>query len=78
MIAAYYDGDVARDHAAWSEAAKGVPNVIGVMYTTWRNDYSNLEEFAKAWWGEQGPFPIPAPPTPLLQPRKLDSAMRLR
>ena len=51
MIAAYYDGDVAKDLAAWTKAAEGVPNVIGVMYTTWRNDYRHLEEFAKAWWG---------------------------
>ncbi len=51
MIAAYYDGDVAKDHAAWTKAADGIPNVIGVMYTTWRNDYRRLEEFAKAWWG---------------------------
>jgi hypothetical protein len=21
------------------------------MYTTWRGDYSKLEEFARVWWG---------------------------
>jgi hypothetical protein len=28
------------------EAARGVPRVIGVMDTTWRNNYSDLEAFA--------------------------------
>ncbi|MCK6474472.1 MAG: hypothetical protein L6R28_22365 [Planctomycetes bacterium] len=51
MIAAFYDGDPKKDRAAWAEAAKGVANVEGVMYTTWRNDYSKLEEFAELWWG---------------------------
>ena len=51
MIAAYYDGDVAADHAMWMEAARDVPGLIGVMYTTWRNDYAKLEAFAHAWWG---------------------------
>lgn len=34
MIAGYYDGDVAADHRMWMEAAEGLPNIIGVMYTT--------------------------------------------
>lgn len=51
MIAAFYDGEVAADHAMWQEAAHGVPNVMGVMYTTWRHDYTKLESFAQAWWG---------------------------
>lgn len=50
MIAGYYDSPVATDHAMWSTAMKGVPNVTGVMYTTWENDYSDLEAFASAWW----------------------------
>ncbi|MGD1047439.1 MAG: hypothetical protein ABR899_01650 [Candidatus Krumholzibacteriaceae bacterium] len=51
MIAAFYDGDVDKDHALWMNAASGTPGIDGVMYTTWSNDYSKLEEFARAWWG---------------------------
>jgi hypothetical protein len=50
MIAAYYDEDVEKDYHAWEGAARA-PDVIGVMYTTWQNDYSDLEKFARAWWG---------------------------
>jgi hypothetical protein len=35
----------------WLEAAKDVPGIIGTMYTTWRNNYDDLEKFAKVWWG---------------------------
>jgi hypothetical protein len=51
MIAAFYDSDVTEDHKMWSEAMKGIPGIQGIMYTTWQNDYSKLEEFAHAWWG---------------------------
>jgi hypothetical protein len=51
MIAGYYDEDVEANHTVWMNAAEGVPGIVGVMYTTWRNDYSKLEEFARVWWG---------------------------
>jgi hypothetical protein len=51
VIAAFYDGDPARDRAMWSEASAGVPDVLGAIYTTWRNDYASLESFARLWWG---------------------------
>ena len=51
MIAAYYDSDVATNHKMWTDAMEGIPNIVGVMYTTWRSDYSNLEAFAETWWG---------------------------
>ncbi len=50
MIAAFYDSNVARNHAMWTAAAEGVPGIEGVMYTTWRGDYSKLEDFARVWW----------------------------
>ena len=50
LIAAYYDGDVGDDHRAWNAARDAVDNIDGVMYTTWRNDYSALEAFASRWW----------------------------
>jgi hypothetical protein len=46
IIAGYYDAPVGRlkDHLA---AAKDVPGVIGVMYTTWKKKYEDLEAFAR-------------------------------
>lgn len=47
VIAAYYDRgtnwkSVVND---WLDAGEGVPNVDGIMYTTWSNNYEHLEEF---------------------------------
>jgi len=52
MIAAYYDGHVKNDHNMWLKASDGIPGIVGVMYTTWRRDYRNLENFASEWWGK--------------------------
>ena len=46
LIAGYYDGPPGQIRE-WLDAARGVPGVIGVIYTTWRQDYSQLEAFAK-------------------------------
>jgi hypothetical protein len=45
LIAGYYDGG--QDTRKWLESAAKVKGVIGIMYTTWRNDYSKMEAFAK-------------------------------
>ena len=45
ILAGYYDADVARIDDWLADAAK-VQGVVGVMYTTWRNDYDDLEKFA--------------------------------
>ena len=45
VLAGYYDGPVERIKDWLADAAK-VKGVIGVMYTTWKNDYANLEKFA--------------------------------
>jgi hypothetical protein len=47
VIAGYYDSDP-QNIQKWLAAAKGVPGVLGVMYTTWQNKYSDLEAFSKA------------------------------
>ena len=47
VIAGYYDGRV-EDVRGWLAAARGVPGVRGIMYTTWRSDSSDLEAFARA------------------------------
>ena len=46
VIAGYYDAKP-EQVKQWLAAAKG-RNVIGVMYTTWQNNYADLEAFAKA------------------------------
>ena len=46
VIAGYYDHkpEQVKD---WLTSAAKVGGVPGVMYTTWKNDYSNIEAFAK-------------------------------
>ncbi len=46
IIAGYYDDDPAQ-LAQWLSATEGVSGVIGVMYTTWRQNYADLAAFAK-------------------------------
>jgi hypothetical protein len=46
VIAGYYDADLGQIKS-WLESANRVNGAIGVMYTTWRGDYSNLEKFAR-------------------------------
>lgn len=47
ILAGYYDAD-AEQIGQWLETVKrnGIPRIIGVMYTTWKQDYSHLREFA--------------------------------
>ncbi len=45
ILAGYYDGRP-EEMRGWLTAARGVPGVIGVMYTTWRERYDDLEAFA--------------------------------
>lgn len=48
VIAGYYDGDDMTGFTNWDAQAKGVPNVIGFMYTTWQNKYGLLDAYGKA------------------------------
>jgi hypothetical protein len=50
ILAGYYDSD--DNLATWNAAAKGVPGVIGFMYTTWQNKYDDLERYGKALAGK--------------------------
>jgi hypothetical protein len=46
IIAGYYD-DKPERVKDWLDATRQVPDsVLGVMYTTWRNKYDDLEKFA--------------------------------
>ncbi len=44
ILAGYYDAPVGNV-TPWLKEASEVDGVIGVMYTTWSNDYSKLEAF---------------------------------
>ncbi|MBV8829847.1 MAG: hypothetical protein JO108_11540 [Acidobacteriaceae bacterium] len=49
IIAGYYDtGDGAGAARQELEQAAGIPGIQGLMYTTWNDDYSQLENFANA------------------------------
>jgi hypothetical protein len=45
LIAGYYDRNPARVRD-WLDAARDVPSVTGIMYTTWHDEYKDLERFA--------------------------------
>ena len=48
LMAGYYDtSDVKANVAGWRDAASKVQGAAGLMYTTWRNEYKDLEAFAK-------------------------------
>ena len=48
VLAGYYDtGDLRAHTQAWLDAAAGVASVGGIMYTTWRANYADLEAFAE-------------------------------
>ena len=49
IIAGYYDRPNVAEHLhAWLDAAQPFPNVDGVIYTTWKNDFRQLETFMDA------------------------------
>jgi len=59
MIAGYYDSDPRRGVDRWLTRTQNVPNIIGIMYTTWQGNYSDLDEFFKAVDEWSGPvFPM--------------------
>lgn len=47
VIAGYYDGEPESIRARL-DAVRGVPGVFAVMYTTWRDDFGDLEAFARS------------------------------
>ncbi len=51
VLAGFYDSDP-RQIAAWLNQGKGLSATPGVMYTTWQDDFSKLEDFAQAAWGK--------------------------
>jgi hypothetical protein len=52
ILAGYYDAPVERIER-WMHSAAAVEGPSGVMYTTWRGDFSQLEAFAQHAWGAE-------------------------
>jgi len=46
LLAGYYDSPPERI-LPWLQSARGVNNIDAVMYTTWENNYADLERFAE-------------------------------
>jgi hypothetical protein len=61
ILAGYYDSDP-KQIAAWLDTVvdREIPGVQGVMYTTWKRNYSDLEKFAElvkshTWYSQAKP-----------------------
>jgi hypothetical protein len=52
IIAGYYDEPGLRNFERWQKAARGVPKVTGFLYTTWGQNYKDLEKYGKAMSGK--------------------------
>ena len=48
VIAGYYDVDDLSGFTDWAAKVKGIPGVVGFMYTTWQQKYGLLEAYGKA------------------------------
>lgn len=46
ILCGFYDNDLS-EWKQWLDSGKNVKGIVGYMYTTWKRDYSKLEEFAK-------------------------------
>ena len=55
VVATYYDDADLGQTRDWLRTARDEPSVIGYMYTTWQQDYSKVEQFAKLCRGEAKP-----------------------
>ena len=53
LMAGYYDSDPEKNARGWLEAARGMEAVRGLLYTSWRSRFEDLEEFARVGWGSR-------------------------
>jgi hypothetical protein len=51
VLAGYYDAPPERIQA-WQKSGDGIMGIRGAMYTTWRGNFTDLEKFATAAWGQ--------------------------
>lgn len=60
VLCGYYDGALKPNIQKWMDVTDGVDGVVGMMYTTWRRNYDNVEEFFRlvdeypAWVEDEG------------------------
>jgi hypothetical protein len=55
ILSGYYDGDEdGSGIAQWLTNSKGVPGVVGAMYTTWEDRYGPMDVWAAKAWGGEG------------------------
>ena len=52
MIAGYYDSNVESNFKRWNTAMRDIANINGILYTTWQNEYTDIEKFASTWWSQ--------------------------
>ena len=53
ILSGYYDGDEDGSAIAqWKAATKGIPGVVGAMYTTWEDQYGPMDVWAQRAWGK--------------------------
>ena len=53
VLSGYYDGDESGEGIQkWVAADKGLPGVVGAMYTTWNDNYAPMDVWAKKAWAE--------------------------
>ncbi|MCZ7557629.1 MAG: hypothetical protein M5R41_14620 [Bacteroidia bacterium] len=60
ISAPFYDRD-AKQIRTWKEWMRGVPNVLGMMYTTWARNYDYLDAFGEYAWNH-APYVYHFPP----------------
>jgi beta-glucanase (GH16 family) len=54
ILAGYYDGNEhGEDIVRWLKGVEGVKGVVGAMYTTWRDKYDAMDEWAAKAWGKR-------------------------
>jgi len=52
ILSGYYDGDEDGSAIAkWLANTKGVPGIVGAMYTTWEDKYDAMDVWAQKAWG---------------------------
>jgi len=52
ILSGYYDGPGdGSDIVKWLGVTKGIPGVVGAMYTTWQDNYGPMDVWAQRAWG---------------------------
>lgn len=56
ILSGYYDHDEnGAEISTWLQNTKGIPGIVGAMYTTWEDKYGAMNNWAKKAWGDGSP-----------------------